>query len=190
MSLSAAWRPCAQNRSTREFAILSLYVVLPLLTLAALTQTTALAGISLFGAHPDLVFLLVVGWAFLRGPAEGSVWAFVGGLLLDLLSGGPLGGFSLALLAAAILAGQPWGRELGSTLFRLWLLTLVACFLYHLVLLLATSVTGHPVNWQYGLSHVTAPSAVANSLLALVVHWPLVWLDRRTRPEGFTLNGH
>lgn len=160
-----------------------------MLTLAALVQSTALAGVSLFGAHPDLVFLLVVGWAFLRGPAEGAVWAFVGGLLLDALSRGPLGGFPLALLAAAILAGQKWGQELGSTLFRLWLLALGAGFLYHVVLLLTLSVTGHAVNWQYGLSRVAAPSAVANSLLALLAYWPLSWLDRRTRPEGFTLDG-
>ncbi|MCX8066459.1 MAG: rod shape-determining protein MreD [Anaerolineae bacterium] len=170
-------------------SILSLYVVLPLLTLAALIQSTALAGISLFGAHPDLVFLLVVGWAFLRGPVEGAVWGFIGGLLLDALSGGPLGGFSLALLAAALLAGQKWGQELGSALFRLWLLALGACFLYHVVLLLTLSVTGHPVDWQYGLARVAAPSAVANSLLALIAYWPLAWLDRRTRTEGFTLDG-
>jgi len=162
---------------------------LPLLTAAALVQSTALAGISLFGAHPDLVFLLVVGWAFLRGPAEGALWAFVGGLLMDTLSRGPLGGFPLALLAAALLAGQKWGRELGSTLFRLWLMALSACFLYHLVLLLTLSVTGHPVNWQYGLARVAAPSAIAHSLLALVAYRPLSWLDRRTRPGGFTLDG-
>lgn len=175
-------------RSTR-WAILSLYIVLPLLTVAALVQSSALAGVSLFGARPDLVFLLVAGWAFLRGPVEGSIWALIGGLLLDTLSGGPFGGFTLALLAAAILVGQQWGRELGSTTFQLMLLALVACFLYHGVLLLALSGTGYTVNWPHALSHVAAPSALINALLAPVVHQPLAWLDRRTRPEGFTLDG-
>jgi len=158
-----------------------------LLTVATLAQSTALAGVSLFGAQPNVVFLLVVGWAFLRGPAEGALWAFIGGLLLDALSGGPLGGFTLALLLAALLVGQQWGRELGSTAFQLVLLVLVAGFLSHVVLLLAMSATGYPVDWQYGLSHVAAPSAVLNALLAPVVHPLLSWLDRRTRPEGFTL---
>ena len=157
-----------------------------MLTLAALAQSTALAGVSLFGAHPDLVFLLVAVWAFLRGPIEGAVWAFIGGLLLDTLSGGPFGGFTLALLAAALLVGQQWGRELGSTAFQLVLLVLVACFVSHGVLLLAMSATGYPVNWQYVLSHITGPSAVLNALLAPVVHLPLSWIDRRTRPEGIT----
>lgn len=154
--------------------------------MAALAQSTALAGVSLFGARPDVVFLLVAVWAFLRGPVEGAVWAFIGGLLLDTFSGGPFGGFTLALLVAALLVGQQWGRELGSTAFQLVLLVLVACFVSHGVLLLAMSATGYPVNWQYVLSHITGPSAVLNALLAPVVHLPLSWLDRRTRPEGIT----
>lgn len=154
--------------------------------MAALAQSTALAGISLFGARPDLVFLLVAVWAFLRGPIEGAVWAFIGGLLLDTLSGGPFGGFTLALLAAALLVGQQWGRELGSAAFQLVVLVLVACFVAHGVLLLAMSATGYPVNWPYVLVHITGPSAVLNALLAPVVHLPLSWIDRRTRPEGIT----
>ncbi|MGB9775818.1 MAG: rod shape-determining protein MreD [Anaerolineae bacterium] len=166
--------------------MLTLYVVLPLLTAAALAQSTALAGAALFGAQPDLVFLLVAVWAFLRGPVEGSVWAFIGGLLLDALSGGPFGGFTLALLTAALLVGQQWGRELGSTPFQLILLVLVACFVAHGVLLLTMSATGYPVDWPYALSHIAGPSALLNALLAPVVHIPLSWLDRRTRPEGIT----
>ncbi len=156
------------------------------MTAAALAQSTALARVSLFGARPDLVFLLVAVWALLRGPVEGAVWAFIGGLLLDTLSGGPFGGFTLALLAAALLVGQQWGRELGSTTFQLILLVLVACFLSHIMLLLAMTATGYPVDWPYALAHIVGPSAVLNALLAPIVHVPLSWLDRRTRPEGIT----
>ncbi|MCS7179149.1 MAG: rod shape-determining protein MreD [Anaerolineae bacterium] len=168
--------------------MLSLYLVLPLLTAAALAQSTALAGVSLFGAHPDLVFLLVAVWAFLRGPIEGAIWAFIGGLLLDALSGGPFGGFALALLVAALLTGQQWGRELGSTAFQLMLLVLVGCFAFHITLLLALTATGYSVNWPYALSHTAGPSAALNALLAPVAHLPLSWLDRRTRPEGITFH--
>lgn len=152
-------------------------------------QDVTLSAVSVLGGRPDLVFLLVVGWAFLRGPAEGAVWAFVGGLLLDLLSGGPLGGIALALVLAAVLAGQQWGRELGSRLLQLVLLVLGACFVYHLLLLLVLTWTGYPVGWKYGLSHVAAPSALLNAALSPFVYRPLVWLDRRTRPEGPVLDG-
>ncbi len=155
----------------------------------ALIQDVSLAGVSILGGRPDLVFLVVTGWAFLRGPAEGAVWAFTGGLILDLLSGGPFGGFALSLLVVAALVSRRWGQELGSLYLQLFLLTLIACFAYHLLLLLLLGWTGHPVDWSYSLSHVAAPSAVLNGVLAPFVHWPLAWLDRRTRPEGITFNG-
>jgi len=159
------------------------------LTIAALVQNVALARISLLGGRPDLVFLVVAGWAFLRGPAEGAVWAFIGGLLLDLFSGGPFGGFAFSLLVVAFFVGRQWGRELGSVVLQLVLLLLVACFSYHVLLLLVLGWAGHPIDWGYDLSRVAAPSAVLNAALAPFVYWPLAWLDRRTRPEGFTLDG-
>jgi len=155
----------------------------------ALVQDLGLAQVSLLGGRPDLVFLVVAGWAFLRGSVEGTVWAFIGGILLDLFSGGPFGAITFSLLLAALFVGQQWGRELGSTFLQLFLLVLITCFAYHLVLLLILGWSAHPVDWRYALSHVAAPSAVLNAVLAPFVHWPLSWLDRRTRPEGFTFDG-
>jgi len=148
-----------------------------------------LAPLSVLGGRPDLVLLAVVGWAFLRGPTEGVIWAFIGGLLLDLFSGGPFGCFTLSLLLVALFVGQRWGQELGSHVLQLVLLTLIAGFCYHLVLLVILWWSGHPPHWSYHLSRVAAPSAVVNAALAPFVHWPLAWLDRRTKPEGFTLDG-
>ncbi|MBN1955373.1 MAG: rod shape-determining protein MreD [Anaerolineae bacterium] len=169
--------------------MLSLYVVLPLLTLVVLLQSTVLAPISILGGRPDLVLLVVVGWAFIRGPEEGVVWAFISGLLLDLFSGGPLGGVTLALLVVALFVGQKWGQELGATFLQLFLLVLIAAFVYHILILLALGWTGYATDWRYGLARIAAPSAILNAVLAPFVHYPLAWLDRRTRPEGLTFDG-
>lgn len=166
-----------------------MYVVLPLLTAVALFQNVVLAPVTVLGAHPDLVFLTVVVWAFLRGTAEGAVWAFIGGLLLDLFSGGPLGSMTLSLLLVAMFVSSRWGQQLGITLLQLVLLTLVACFAYHVLLLLALGWSGYPVDWQYGLARVAAPSAVLNAILVPFVHRPLAWLERKTRSEGLVLHG-
>jgi rod shape-determining protein MreD len=155
----------------------------------ALVQNAILSRVSLLGGRPDLIFLAVVGWALLRGSTEGAVWAFTGGLFLDLFSGGPFGGITLALLLVALFVGRQWGRELGSVFLQLVLLALVACFVYHVLLLLVLGWTGRPVDWSFSLSRVAFPSAILNAVLAPFVYWPLAWLDRRTRPEGFTLDG-
>lgn len=81
------------------------YLMTPLMALAALLQSTAFNRLTIAGVKPDLVLLLVVVGTLLYGPKAGIVWAFIGGLFLDVFSGGPLGSSSLALMAAAVVAG-------------------------------------------------------------------------------------
>lgn len=57
---------------------------------------------------PDLVVVLVVAWALLRGPAVGALAGLAGGWLLDLVppGGEPIGAAALAYAAAGLLAGR------------------------------------------------------------------------------------
>ncbi len=100
----------------------------------ALIQTVLLAQVDWWGARPDLMLLVVLIWSVVRGAEEGMVWGFIGGLVMDLFSGGPLGATVLALLAVALLAGQPWGQGIGSSVVRLLLLAFVAVLVFHLIL--------------------------------------------------------
>ncbi len=61
------------------------------LAAAAVVEPVLAARIPQLGPQIDLVLLLVVGWALVRGPEPGAVGGLVGGLLQDLLSGWPLG---------------------------------------------------------------------------------------------------
>jgi len=130
------------------------------------------------------MLLIVLVWAFVRNVDEGLVWGFIGGLVIDLLSGGPLGATALALSAAALLAGQRWGQELGPQVVRLLFVTFVGVLFYHLVLLAALAWTGHTVNLGFSLLSVAGPSALLNMILAPFVRPPLVWLERRSKREG------
>lgn len=80
------------------------YLMVPLLLLTCLVQSTAAARLQLGGIKPDLVLLLVIIGTLLYGGRPGIFWAFIGGLGLDVFSGGPLGASSLALMAAALVA--------------------------------------------------------------------------------------
>ncbi len=138
------------------------------------------------------MLLVVLAWAVVRGVDEGLMWGFIGGLIVDLLSGGPLGATALALLAVA-LAGRPWGRGavtvpvLGPPVISFLLLTFLGVVVYHLVLLFVLAWTGHAVDWRFALTQVVGPSALLNVALAPFVRQPLAWLERRTRREGFAL---
>ena len=159
----------------------------PVLIGAALIQTTLLAGIDVLGARPNLMLLVVLIWAVVRGIDEGLMWAFIGGLLLDLFSGGPLASIAVALLAAAYLAGQSLGEEVGSQAVRVFILTALGSMAYHVTLLTILDWSGHSVDWGYSLVRVAGPSVLLNAVLAPILLPLLTWLERTTREEGVVL---
>ncbi|MFW6135670.1 MAG: rod shape-determining protein MreD [Chloroflexota bacterium] len=159
----------------------------PLLTGVAVIQATLLSRVSVLGARPDLMLLVVLMWAMARGLDEGLVWAFVGGLIIDLLSGGPLAGTALALVAGAYVAGQSLVEGVGSQAVRAVILTVLGALVYHLALLVILGWTGRTVSWGFSLARVAAPSVLLNGVLAPFVLQPIIWLERATGREGLAL---
>lgn len=81
----------------------ALAIVVPLL--AALLQGAVASLIAVGGAFPNLPVLVAAAWAVAAGARQALWWAFVGGLAMDVLSAGPLGAFTVAILPGVLIAG-------------------------------------------------------------------------------------
>jgi len=82
------------------------FYLMPLLLLAAsLLQSTTANRLQIRGVKPDLVLLLVIIGTLIYGSRAGVLWAFIGGVTVDLFSGGPLGSSSLAMIVATAIVG-------------------------------------------------------------------------------------
>jgi len=79
--------------------------MLPLILVAGLFQATLAGRLTINGVKPDLVLILVILWTLIYGANSGIFWAFLGGIWLDIFSGGPLGASSLSLMLACMIAG-------------------------------------------------------------------------------------
>jgi len=77
-----------------------------LLTLAGLLQVSIFSSAEVAEGHPDLVLVLVVGIALLRGPIFGSLAGFWAGLIVDVASLETLGLTSLLLTLVGYFAGR------------------------------------------------------------------------------------
>ena len=77
-----------------------------LLVFAALVQVSIASAIEVAEGHPDVVLVLVIGIALLRGPVFGAVAGFWAGLVLDVVSLETLGLTSLLLTLAGYFAGR------------------------------------------------------------------------------------
>jgi rod shape-determining protein MreD len=84
---------------------MSLFVAAIGATVTAIVELTVGPYIRVGDAQPHLVFVFAVVWTFAIGLESGLVWAFVGGIALDVLAQRPLGTSSFALIIVVGLAG-------------------------------------------------------------------------------------
>ncbi len=159
----------------------SVYLAVPLMLLLVVLQTAVLSYLPLFNQVPQLPFLVALSWGLLRDLEEGVIWAFVGGILLDLFSITPFGLTPLAWMAAiamAILIIRPL------TSSRVILPTLVAALatIFYLGLsMLLLRLFGYQVTSV--VTAVLLPMAALHALLILPIYWLMYIADRRLSPR-------
>ncbi len=148
-----------------------------------LIQSSIGPFLTIVGVHPDLVLVAVISWTILRGPTEGLVWAIIGGIGLDLLSGGPFGVMTIALVITSLLASLGYGRVFGGYLILPLALTFPLSLVYYLTYTLLLSVLNEPIAWLPALTSVILPASVMN-IVAMLFLFPLLRLfHRRTGRE-------
>jgi rod shape-determining protein MreD len=158
----------------------SYIVMIPFLGMLAIVQTVVGPRLTFLQVRPDLILLTVVAWTLFNGSRSGIVWGFVGGLWMDLLSGGPMGGSSLALMAAALVAGIGHNRFFRSNpmvpVTAAFLGTLVYSFIYLGIL----TLVNHRLSLGETLFQIVLPATFYNSILMFLLT-PLLhrWLEQR-----------
>ena len=155
--------------------------------LAALVETSVFPEIRVAGVNPDLVLVFTIVAGMFVGVEEGLVWAFLGGLMLDLLTPGnrPIGVGALDLLFVAGLV-----LLIARVTQPPRVLTVVVCafaltFLYQAlleVLLAATANVGLVTMEPTSL----AIDASLNAILAAAIAWVTRGLYLRFGPAERT----
>ena len=95
--------PFSSSLSPRDWG--ATWLMVPILGAAAIVQVVVVPKLAVRGVYPDLILLLVVARSLIAGGRSAVLWGFVGGLWMDVLSGGAMGASSLALMASALLTG-------------------------------------------------------------------------------------
>ncbi|MBI4670392.1 MAG: rod shape-determining protein MreD [Chloroflexi bacterium] len=162
---------------------MSPYLVVPLLALVAVAQTT-LAPILLPGpVRPDLMLMLVVGWGVVHGSGQATLWGFGGGIFLDLFSGTPFGLHALSLGAIGFLADTLQTNFFRSNILIPLATILVATLMVDIGQAAAMQTLGYTINWAFYIFNVVIPTAILNTALMPLMYWVLRRLDRVVRPR-------
>jgi rod shape-determining protein MreD len=142
-------------------------------------QTSALPRFSPGGVVPDLMLLVVVSWSLLRGARAGIPWAIGGGLMLDLLSGGPFGAAAISLTLSSTVTGLDQLNLFRDSLWLPLFASILATATYDGVYLIILQISGRPVQWVPNLLQVVMPCMILNALVMYPTFWATRWLHRR-----------
>ncbi|MFZ5596911.1 MAG: rod shape-determining protein MreD [Bacillota bacterium] len=147
-----------------------LFYLLILVFLAAFCQGSLVTVFPFLWVNPDLVLLIVVFNAFLKGSREGALVGFFGGLFQDLATGSYIGMNALSLMAAGYLVGLTQSKLLRESsliiTFLVWLSSIAAQLISY-ILLASMEVYISP---GVALLRVIIPTAIFTSILAPVFY--------------------
>lgn len=159
----------------------SLYVGLPMLVLLVVLQASLLPYLQLGGVAPQLAVLAAISWGLQRGAAEGMVWAFFAGMMLDAFSYTPQGTTAISLMLAILAVTRLQQLLPENPVLLPVLLTGLTFAVYQLLSLIVLWLTGHTFSW----SNITLllPAIVLHGLLGLPAAWLARLLDRVLFPR-------
>ena len=161
------------------------YYLLPVfIFIAALSQSTITTRLRLLGVKPEVVLLLIVVGAMVYGAKPALIWAFWGGITIDLFSGGPMGSSSLALIGAALVASLGYTTlsrfhilvPIGLTAAATLVYSLVYIGMSHLlaglgaiVALQSYNIPQNRIPWGGAFETIVIPALFYNSALMLLL---------------------
>jgi rod shape-determining protein MreD len=150
-----------------------------LLFLAVLVQVSILGGYAPLGGSADLLLVVLLSIALLRGSVFGAIAGFGAGFLVDVANLGTLGFTSLLLTVAGFWIGR-YGETTAHDRFHApYLSVLVVTVLYAFGALALRFMLGDAVP-----AHAVVEALPAEVLWNLLLTWPVYGLVRRLFPPA------
>ncbi len=158
---------------------MSYYVGVPLLLLVALAEVSVLPTLRVYGLQPNLTLVLLIAWLSVRGANEALILAPIGGVLLGLVDGAPLGTALIGLAPLAFLQ-ELRGSQLREGGFVAAIgFTIVMSLFYNYVHLSVFALQGQSGDWLVATTRIVLPVTLINVLVLL----PLYGLLSMARPN-------
>ena len=158
---------------------MSLWLLIPLLAIAAIIQSTLVPDLLIAGFKLDFTLMLVLSRGLTAQDGKAFGWGLGLGVFLDLASGLPFGSLTLALTIIGALTSLEIVDGLRGNLIFAPAAMIVATLVEHVIVLTLLALTNHTVEWSDYLISVTLPSAILNTFFLPVVYFPVLWLTGR-----------
>lgn len=140
------------------------FILFLLLGLIAITlQSTFFSYFTIMGVKPDLLLIMVVFTAFIKGSKYGGIFGFMLGLIEDLITGRFIGMNALIKGSLGYLIGLTEGKIYKENLLAPGLLLLLASLLQGVLTVLLFNITGTNFALKEQMYKIIIPTAIYNA---------------------------
>lgn len=141
-----------------------------LILVCYILQSSVFSFLSLAGIIPNIMLILVVSFALMRGQTEGMLVGFFCGMLFDIFSDSPFGFFMLLYLLIGYLNGFLHQIFYANNVLLPLGMIFTNSFLYNIIIYMLQFLLRNRTDFGYYFMHVIAPEAVYTLLIAVVLY--------------------
>ena len=142
-------------------------------------QSSILPLVAFRGISPNLMLLLTVSFAFLRGPRYGVLMGFSAGLLQDLATGTFFGVDVLSGMIIGLVCGKFSDQVFKEQMFLPLLASVVATFVHYFVLAILMALMGYRFQLMSHMQYTLLPMLCYQLALAYPVHKLVCRMEKR-----------
>lgn len=154
-------------------------VMFLLVFLAFLLQCTALQAISVASIAPNLLLVLTVSFALMRGKREGMFVGFLGGFLTDLFFGSGLGFYTLLYTYVGFLNGFCCRIFYDDDIKMPILLVCCSDLAFNVVVYLFQFLLRGRTDFFFYLGRIIIPEVIYTAILTMLCYRLLLALNRK-----------
>jgi len=154
-------------------------VMIVLIIICFLLQSTVLQALTIGSIAPNLLVLLTVSFALMRGKKEGMFVGFLSGLLLDIFSGGVIGFYALLYTLIGYFNGYCYRIFYDDDIKMPILLTAVSTTGINIVFYLCHFLLRGRTEFFYYLVRILIPDVIYTMILTMICYRLLFALNRK-----------
>ena len=149
---------------------MSYYVGITLVFFVALMEASVLPMFRVLDLQPNLTLVLLVAWLIIRGAEEALVLIAVGGVVLGLVDGAPMGTALVALAPMALLQELRGSHLHGGGLIMAIAFVLLMTLTYNFTFMLVSTLQGQSGDWLVAATRVIIPTAFINAVVLVPLY--------------------
>lgn len=126
---------------------------------------------------PNILLILVVSFALMRGRIEGMTIGFFCGLLIDIMYGGPLGVYAFIYMFLGFINGFFNRHFYVDDIMLPLLLNAGNDILFNVFIYIVFFLLRNRLDFLYYLKYIIIPEVVYTILITLVIYKILLWIN-------------